>query len=143
MTSFGVKVSPNGREESTFKTLLSRYLKTQSHNRVGEPLRFPDESTGYYCLDDFEARSRQAHQAKKAGIRAFAHYHYWTQNRPVMERTLLKMLNDPPEDTIEHFLVWANISWTNKWDGASEILLPQTYGDTAEWDNHLEFLYTR
>lgn len=128
------------------------YLKTQKQNRVGEPLRWPDESVGFYCLDDAETRKRQAHQAKYAGIKAFAHYHYWTENRcrtiltgshiarPVMERAILKMLDDAPEDSIQHLLVWANISWTNKWDGASEVLLPQTYGDETEWENHFQFL---
>ena len=103
-------------------------------------IRHPHESIGYYDLEDRETRLRQSRQAKQAGISAFAYYHYWTQDRPIMDKALLKMLEDPVEETLHHFLIWANISWTKKWDGASEILLPQTYGEQSSWETHFQFL---
>lgn len=117
------------------------WLRDQKANRIGEPIRQPHPTqTTYYDALDIDTRRRQAAQARHAGITAFAYYHYWTQDRPVMDGVLRAMLDDG-EPSIQHCLVWANISWTNKWDGASEVLLPQTYASGPEgWELHYQFL---
>lgn len=115
------------------------YLNQVEKNRVGEVLRKPRPGEMYNALD-YETRKRQGEQARHAGISAFAYYHYWTQDRPVMDRVLHAMLDDG-EPNVQHCLIWANISWTKKWDGLSEVLLHQTYAmNETGWELHYQFL---
>ena len=39
-----------------------------------------------------------------------------------------------------HFCNWANHSWKRSWQGKSEILVEQTYGDETSWREHFDYL---
>lgn len=84
-------------------------------------------SLGWYDLMNKSVRRRQGELARRNGVDGFVYYHYWLEDGPVMEKALLKMLDDGfPQ--ISFALCWANEPWTKRWDGGNnDILLDQSY----------------
>lgn len=90
----------------------------------------------YYDLTDPSARRWQAETARAYGIYGFCYYHYWFHGKRLLERPFNEVLKEGEPD-FPFCLSWANEPWTRKWDGLEHhLLMPQEYGDEAEWEMH-------
>ncbi len=109
---------------------------TEWHNVVRGLPRFPGHyqprtpsALGFYDLTDPAVMPRQVALAKQAGLAGFAFYYYDFGSQRLLEKPLERFLSDPSLD-IGYFLIWANETWSRRWDGSdAEILLEQTYPD--------------
>lgn len=107
---------------------------TEWHNVVRGVPRFSGHyqpripsALGFYDLDDPRVMPTQVALAKQAGLAGFAFYYYHFGQQRLLERPLDNFLYDKSLD-IGFFLIWANETWSRRWDGSeSEILLEQTY----------------
>ncbi|MET0269680.1 MAG: glycoside hydrolase family 99-like domain-containing protein, partial [Sphingomonas sp.] len=114
---------------------------TEWHNVVRGTPRFSGHyqprvpaALGFYDLEDPRTLPRQVALAKQAGIAGFAFYYYNFGHQRLLERPLDRFLADPALDA-RFFLIWANETWSRRWDGSeSEILLEQQYPDTLPGD---------
>jgi hypothetical protein len=94
---------------------------------------------GFYDLRLEETRIAQAALAQEHGISGFCYYHYWFNDRMLLERPFNEVLASGKPD-FPFCLCWANENWTRRWDGMDqEILLQQDY---AKYDPaaHIDWL---
>ncbi len=90
----------------------------------------------YYNLLDPETQDWQAQLARDHGLYGFCYYHYWFAGKRLLEKPLEMLLARGKPD-FPFCFAWANEPWTRAWDGGDrEILMPQEYGDEADWDRH-------
>jgi hypothetical protein len=81
---------------------------------------------GFYNLETTHAMHRQIELAKMYGIGGFCFYYYWfTGGDKIMEKPVLKYLNDKDLD-FPFMFFWANEDWTNTW-GATADMGTKTY----------------
>lgn len=107
----------------------------RGHYQPREPL-----NDNYYDLSDASVMVWQADLAKQFGIYGFCYYHYWFNGKKLLEKPLENMLTNKNVD-IPFCLSWANEPWTRRWDGQDkEVLMPQSYGSEADWQNHFTYL---
>ncbi|MFC5530951.1 glycoside hydrolase family 99-like domain-containing protein [Cohnella yongneupensis] len=107
------------------------------HYQPREPLR-----DYYYDLTDPAARKWQADIAKQHGIHGFCYYHYWFKGKRLLERPFNEVVRTAEPD-FPFCLSWANEPWSRTWDGSyHDVLMPQDYGDEADWKEHFEYLLT-
>jgi len=107
---------------------------TEWHNVVRGVPRFSGHyqprvpsALGFYDLDDPRVMPRQVALAKQAGLAGFAFYYYHFGDQRLLERPLDRFIDDKGLD-VGFFLIWANETWSRRWDGSeSEILLEQKY----------------
>jgi glycosyltransferase involved in cell wall biosynthesis len=107
---------------------------TEWHNVVRGAPRFVGHyqpripsALGFYDLDDPRVMERQVALAKQSGLAGFAFYYYHFGSQRLLEKPLERFLADPSLE-LGFFLIWANETWSRRWDGSeSEILLEQTY----------------
>lgn len=107
---------------------------TEWHNVVRGVPRFSGHyqpripsALGFYDLDDPRVMPRQVELARQAGLAGFAFYYYHFGAQRLLERPLERFLADQTLDC-SFFLIWANETWSRRWDGSeTEILLEQTY----------------
>jgi lipopolysaccharide biosynthesis protein len=82
---------------------------------------------GFYDATRPEVLAEQAALGKQYGIYGFCFHHYWFAGRRVLQRPLETLLANPWID-IPFCVIWANESWTRRWDGEEEhVLLKQDY----------------
>ena len=82
---------------------------------------------GFYDLRLEEARIAQAELARQYGIDGFCYYHYWFNEKMLLERPFNEVLKTGRPD-FPFCLCWANENWTRRWDGKDhEILMKQEY----------------
>jgi lipopolysaccharide biosynthesis protein len=94
----------------------------------------------YYDLTDPSVHDWQAKLARAYGVHGFCYYHYWFNGRQLLERPVELLLRRSAPD-LPFCLAWANEPWTRAWDGGeSQVLMPQSYGDEADWRRHFEYL---
>lgn len=110
-----------------------------------KPLPFRESGLGYYNLEDFHIRKRQAELARQFGVTGLCIYHYWfsgdhaPENHLVMGKIPEAMLRDG-QPNVPFMLSWANEPWSRRWTGEdTEILLSQDY-DEGDWIEHYEYL---
>lgn len=84
---------------------------------------------GFYTLTDANVLKRQAEYAKAGGLSGFCFYHYWFSGKRLLHRPV-DILRENPAINIEYCLMWANESWTRRWDERDDnILMAQEYHD--------------
>lgn len=94
---------------------------------------------GFYDLRLPEVRQAQAQMAKEYGIYGFCYYHYWFNEKRILERPFQEVLSSGKPD-FPFMLCWANENWTRAWDGGEQqILLEQNYSD-EDHVKHANFL---
>ncbi|MGG2108507.1 glycoside hydrolase family 99-like domain-containing protein [Lysinibacillus pakistanensis] len=94
---------------------------------------------GFYDLRLPIIMEEQSKLAKTYGIDAFCYYHYWFNERLLLEKPIEMMLKNPNVD-MPFCLCWANENWTRRWDGKEkEILIAQNY-NTYSAEKHMEWL---
>lgn len=103
------------------------------HNQPRVPL-----NEDYYSLLEEGTMQRQMKMAREYGIYGFCYYHYWFDGKLLLEKPLERMLKS--EDKIPFCLCWANEPWTRAWEGKSEVLMGQRYGDEGDWEEHFQYL---
>lgn len=87
---------------------------------------------GFYDLRLEEARALQASLAQDHGIDGFCYYHYWFNEKQVLERPFNAVL-ESKRPNFPFCLCWANEDWTRAWDGRSgEVLLHQEYSEVDD-----------
>jgi len=64
----------------------------------------------YYDPTDLSIQKKQALLANKYGVDGFIYYHYWLENKPVMDKVLINLLEDS-EHHIPFCLCFANEHW--------------------------------
>jgi glycosyltransferase involved in cell wall biosynthesis len=88
--------------------------------------RIPSE-LGFYDLDNPEVMPRQVAMAKEAGVSGFAFYYYNFGGKRLLEKPLNQFKANASLD-LGYFLIWANETWSRRWDGSEqEILIEQKY----------------
>ena len=156
--------------------LLCNYMSHKSEgartNRYGEPLLQPlqpPNGLGYYDLNDYSVRRRQAQLAKEYGVHGFVIYHYWFARDPAwgrgaswngadigadMDESVMKLLDDGEPD-IPFYFLWANQAFVWRWKAwgihypsntsrvaqlkKGETQVPQTYPEWT-WRPHFDYL---
>ncbi len=84
---------------------------------------------GFYDLRQEETRIAQAEMAKQYGIDGFCYYHYWFNEKMLLEKPFNEVLLTGKPD-FPFCLCWANENWTRRWDGKDhEILMKQDYAN--------------
>jgi glycosyltransferase involved in cell wall biosynthesis len=82
---------------------------------------------GFYDLSNKEVIRKQIEIAKNSGVNGFAFYYYNFGSKRLLHKPLDIFLDDPTLD-IKFFYIWANETWSRRWDGSeAEILLEQRY----------------
>lgn len=105
------------------------------HNQPRIPL-----NKNYYNLLESSTLEWQTKVANEYGIDGFCFYHYWFGGKQLLEKPA-ELLLDNKEIKINFCFSWANEPWTRSWDGSTrDILMPQTYGDKADWLEHFNYL---
>lgn len=93
--------------------------------------RIPSE-LGFYDLDNPDVMSKQVALAKDSGLSGFAFYYYNFGDKRLLEKPLNHFKTHSELD-IGYFLIWANETWSRRWDGSEqEILLEQKYPEGFE-----------
>lgn len=94
----------------------------------------------YYDLLDPAVHDWQAALAQQHGVYGFCYYHYWFNGKRLLEKPVELLLSRGKPD-FPFCLSWANEPWTRAWDGGEhQVLMPQSYGDEADWRRHFEYL---
>lgn len=94
---------------------------------------------GYYDLTNEEIRIAQTELAKQYGITGFCYYHYWFNEKMLLEKPFNEVLESGKPD-FPFCLCWANENWTRRWDGKDkDILMEQNY-ENYDAERHLLWL---
>lgn len=94
----------------------------------------------YYDLSQTDVLRWQAQLMRDYQVDGLCFYHYWFDGKLLLEK--------PAEDLLAHTDIqmpfcfsWANEPWARTWDGKnSTVLMPQRYGDEADWKKHFDYL---
>lgn len=94
----------------------------------------------YYDLSDIKVIEWQAKLAKAYGIYGFCFWHYWFDNKLLLEKPTQNILKSGVPK-IPFCFAWANEPWSGTWYGQkNKILMDQKYGGKADWRRHFEYL---
>lgn len=97
-------------------------------------------NNNYYDLTDIDVIRWQTQIAKDNNVYGFCFYHYWFNDKPLLEKPLQLFLNDKTID-FPFCFSWANESWTNGWAKAdASVIMEQKYGDKEDWKRHFDFI---
>jgi len=104
----------------------------KGHNQPKIPL-----NNNYYDLLNISTHQWQYELSSSYNIYGFAFYHYWFEGRLILEKPIEALLKSSIKQNFCFY--WANHDWKKSWNGSSEILIKQTYGDCSDWDNHFDY----
>jgi len=74
----------------------------------------PPNGLGYYDPTQIDVRRTQTTLAKKYGVDGFIYYHYWLENKPVMNK-LFDIILEDNEPNLPFCFCFANQSWNHKY----------------------------
>ncbi|QNQ82766.1 glycoside hydrolase family 99-like domain-containing protein [Lactobacillus sp. PV012] len=96
-------------------------------------------NNNYYDLLDKQTMLWQTELMNKSGLDGFIYYHYYFTGKLLLEKPAENLLKwkDIPQN---FFFCWANHTWKRSWEGTSEVLLNQTYGEKKDWEKHFQYL---
>lgn len=87
---------------------------------------------GHYRLDTIAPLREQARMARESGIEGFVFYHYWFDGKRLLERPV-ELLLDTPDLELPFCLMWANESWSRRWDGSeNDVLIAQNHHEAQD-----------
>ena len=93
----------------------------------------------YYDLMDKRTVEWQTRLMKEYGLTGMIYYHYYFCGKKLLEKPTENLLKWKDIDQ-PFFFCWANHSWKKTWNGTSELLIEQTYGDECDWEEHFQYL---
>jgi hypothetical protein len=95
----------------------------------------------YYDLSYIANIEWQVDIARSHGIHGFCHYHYWFDDKQLLEKPTNLFLQSQIRD-FGFCLAWANETWSKRWDGLDHhILQLQTHEPSKElWGRHFDYL---
>lgn len=77
--------------------------------------------------------------AAEHSVNGFCYYHYWFNERLLLERPFNEVLESGNPD-FPFCLCWANENWTRRWDGREkDVLIEQDY-DSYDGEKHMSWL---
>lgn len=94
-------------------------------------------NNNYYNLMDKGTVEWQTQLMKKYGLTGMIYYHYYFCGKKLLEKPAENLLKWKDIEQ-PFFFCWANHSWRKTWNGTSELLVEQTYGNEKEWEEHLD-----
>lgn len=96
----------------------------------------------YYDQSKLETLAWQIDLAKRHGVHAFCHYHYWFDGKQLLE-TPTNLVMENRDLDLPFCLAWANETWSRRWDGRDHHILQQQRHtpDPALWRRHFDYLY--
>ncbi|NOE34269.1 glycoside hydrolase family 99-like domain-containing protein [Ruegeria sp. HKCCD7318] len=123
-----------GKRSTKWANVGKAYALFAGHHQPQYPIHL-----GYYDLSFPEVMEEQARLARNYGVSGFAYYLYWFGGKPLMEKPLEAMRNNPNVD-MPYCMIWANENWTSRWDGLDQEI--QIDKDHSLEDSHamLEYL---
>ena len=96
-------------------------------------------NNNYYNLMEKETVEWQTRIMKDYGLTGMIYYHYYFCGKKLLEKPAENLLRW--EDVEQpFFFCWANHSWKKTWNGTSELLVEQTYGNEKDWEEHFQYL---
>lgn len=96
-------------------------------------------NNNYYDLMDKSTVEWQTRLMKKHGLTGMIYYHYYFCGKKLLEKPAENLLKWKDIDQ-PFFFCWANHSWKKTWNGTSELLVEQTYGNKSDWEEHFQYL---
>jgi lipopolysaccharide biosynthesis protein len=99
----------------------------------------PHQSIGYYDLSTLQGMEQQINLAKNYGLSGLCYYHYWFNQKKLLETPTQILLENKQLD-MPFMLCWANENWSRAWDGRDkEILIEQQYS-LEDDEIHMHYL---
>ena len=93
----------------------------------------------YYNLMEKATVEWQTRLMKDYGLTGMIYYHYYFCGKKLLEKPAENLLRWKDIEQ-PFFFCWANHSWKKTWNGTSELLVEQTYGNEKEWEEHFQYL---
>jgi len=94
---------------------------------------------GYYDLRDDDIRKRQADTARRYGVDGFCYYHYWFNDKMLLEYPFDRVL-ETGEPDFPFCLCWANENWCRRWEGRDTETLITQDDRKYNYSNHFAWL---
>lgn len=113
--------------------------KGKAHSKGQEQPRVP-LNNNYYDLSNPQTLEWQASLMNKYNIFGMCFYHYWFNGKMLLEKPAEILLNNV-QIHMRFCFSWANEPWSRTWSGnATQVLMPQSYGDHNDWVEHFNYL---
>ena len=96
-------------------------------------------NNNYYDLMDKSIVEWQTRLMKAYGLTGMIYYHYYFCGKKLLEKPAENLLKLKEIDQ-PFFFCWANRSWKKTWNGTSELLIEQKYGNEPDWEEHFQYL---
>lgn len=95
----------------------------------------------YYDMSSKDTLIWQTELMHRYGVYGMAYYHYWYNNKPLMEKPLENLLKW--KDIDQKFLFfWSNCDWfySEPTNNKRSMMLRQEYGEEKQWKIHIDYL---
>lgn|SRR5574344_121276 len=94
----------------------------------------------FYNLSDSNTLRWQAKLANDYFVYGMCFYHYWFKGKLLLQKPAELLLQNK-DINMRFCFSWANEPWSRSWDGKNHyILMPQDYGNDADWKEHFDYL---
>ena len=93
----------------------------------------------YYELLSKETVEWQTSLLKDYDVDGLIYYHYYFKGKLLLEKPAENLLEWKDIDQ-PFFFCWANHPWIRSWEGKSEVLVPLSYGNEQDWEEHFKYL---
>lgn len=106
------------------------------HDQPKKPL-----NDNYYDMSLKETMLFQTELMEQYCVYGMAYYHYWYNNKPLMEKPLENLLKW--KDINQRFLFfWSNCDWfySESTNNKRRMMLRQEYGEEEQWEIHFRYL---